>query len=200
LSEANETARVEAFSDGVLAIVITLLVLEIKVPELSHGVSDAALGAALLHLLPKVLAWVVSFLFIFVFWVSHHDLFARIRRVDRGLLWWNGLFLLAVSFTPFPTALVGEHPDSRWAVALLGGAFALSGLFFTGMRHHVSLRVRSLDLPDDAIRRALRRGRLSPILYGLATLLAFASPRIALVMIALIPFLFVAVPKPRQRS
>ena len=98
-----DTDRIEAFSDGVLAIVITLLVLEITPPSVQGG--DAELWRALARMLPVIAAWVVSFLFVLVFWVSHHYLFASLAKVDRGVLWLNGLFLLFISFTPFPTSL-----------------------------------------------------------------------------------------------
>ena len=102
-----EKDRVEAFSDGVLAIVITLLVLELKVPEHVTG-GDPELWRALAERVPAILAWVVSFVYVLVFWVAHHYLFEQLANVDRGLLWLNGLFLLAISFTPFPTSLAGE--------------------------------------------------------------------------------------------
>ena len=86
-----DTDQIEAFSDGVLVIVITLLVLEITPPTVPGG--DAELWRAVAHLLPMIAAWVVSFLFVLVFWVSHHHLFASRAKVDRGVLWLNGLIL-----------------------------------------------------------------------------------------------------------
>ena len=95
------TDRVEAFSDGVLAVVITLLVLDVKLPS---GLStDAALWAALVHITPVLGAWVVSFAFVLVFWVNHHYFFASLKKTDRGLLWLNGVFLLTITLIPFPT-------------------------------------------------------------------------------------------------
>jgi uncharacterized membrane protein len=99
----SETGRVEAFSDGVFAIVITVLILGIQVPE--ARTSDADLWRALRGLVPVIAGWVVSFAFVLVFWVAHHYLFAQLAHVNRGLLWLNGLLLLCSAFTPFPTAL-----------------------------------------------------------------------------------------------
>ena len=104
---AADISRSEAFSDGVLAIVITLLVLEIKVPQALPN-DEAAPWRAIAGQLPMIRAWVVSFLFVLVFWVSHHYFFDMPKKVDRGLLWLNGLFLLAICFMPFPTALSGS--------------------------------------------------------------------------------------------
>lgn len=193
-AERSDPARVEAFSDGVLAIVITLLVLELKLPP-GTGDSDGALLAALAELLPRLAAWVVSFLFVLVFWVSHHALFAGLARVDRGLLWLNGLFLLAISFTPFPTGLAGEHPSSRVAVALLAGAFLLSAAAFAAMRWYATAAGRLVRVHrPQAAARAIRRSLLAPLLYALAVALALLSPLAAGLLTAAVPLLFVGLP------
>jgi uncharacterized membrane protein len=96
-----ETNRLEAFSDGVFAIAITLLVLEIKVPP-----PGTALGAELLHLWPSYLAYVVSFLVIGAIWLNHHAMFQHIVRVDGMLLLFNILHLMPIAFLPFPTAVL----------------------------------------------------------------------------------------------
>src|SRR5436309_13539589 len=96
------TNRVEAFSDGVLAMAITLLILEISVPDVKGDDLLDALG----HQWPSYVAYVVSFLTIGIMWVNHHALFDHIRIVDRGLLFVNLFLLLAIAFVPFPTALL----------------------------------------------------------------------------------------------
>lgn len=103
--EAKETARVEAFSDGVFAIAMTLLVLELRLPvaltkDLWHSLVDLA---------PKYLAFALSFTTILIMWVNHHGLFRKIRRVDAHLLFTNGLLLLFVTFVPFPTSVLGDQ-------------------------------------------------------------------------------------------
>jgi uncharacterized membrane protein len=153
-TEEAETSRVEAFSDGVLAIVITLLVLDIKVPQTAD--SDAALWQAILQRLPMIGAWMVSFFFVLVFWVAHHTLFYQIEKTDRGLLWLNGLFLLAISFSPFPTALAGEHPGATPAVFLLSLVMFLAAAFFAaysdprGRRGVATAIVRLLALSQES--------------------------------------------------
>jgi Endosomal/lysosomal potassium channel TMEM175 len=101
-------SRVEAFSDGVLAIVITLLVLEIKTPRLHSTENVGQAWLALVDLVPKFASFFLSFFFIAVFWVNHHRLFALIRKVDWGILWLNNLLLLLLCFVPFPTAFIGD--------------------------------------------------------------------------------------------
>ena len=76
-------------------------------------------SGAVAERVPAILAWVVSFVYVLVFWVAHHYLFAQLANVDRGLLWLNGLFLLAISITPFPTSLAGEYPGATPAVFML---------------------------------------------------------------------------------
>jgi uncharacterized membrane protein len=128
---AAETSRAEAFSDGVLAIVGTLLVLNIKIPN-QLGPGDAALRQALAQQLPMLGAWALSFFLVLVFWVAHHYFFRRLANIDRGLLWLNGPFLFAISFTPFPTALLGLYPGQSASVTMLSMAmFATAGSFST---------------------------------------------------------------------
>lgn len=103
-SSSEPTGRLEAFSDGVIAIAITLLIIEVRVPEVEEG-----LARALLDQWPRYVSYVVSFLTIGIAWVNHHALFARIHRVTRALLFLNLLVLMAIAFLPFPTALLGEY-------------------------------------------------------------------------------------------
>lgn len=111
-------SRVEAFSDGVFAIIVTLLVLEIKVPHLAHDASAAELATALYTLLPKLLSWVISFLMVCVIWVNHHRILDQIVHITHGIFWFNALLLLCYSFIPFPTALlVAAVPQANQSIA-----------------------------------------------------------------------------------
>ena len=141
----------EAFSDGVLAIVITLLVLEIKVPQALPN-DEAALWQAIAGQLPMIGAWVVSFLFVLVFWVAHHYFFDMLRKVDRGVLWLNGLFLLAICFMPFPTALSGQYPASRPATLLLSATMFVTALAFSAMRWYATFHA-GLVAKEDILTR-----------------------------------------------
>lgn len=111
-----EKARTEAFSDGVFAIAITLLVLEFRVPE-GVGTTNRELTRALLHLWPSLLAFFVSFASILVMWINHHGLFTLFQRTHHRVWFANGLLLLLVTFIPFPTALVARHLNDSGAEA-----------------------------------------------------------------------------------
>jgi uncharacterized membrane protein len=122
------TERVTAFSDGVYAIAITLLVLDLRLPELPASLTAAELTAALVDLSPKVFAYVLSFLVIGFLWMTHHRLFVHIRRCDATLLWLNLLVLLLVAILPFPTVVLGSHGSLAPAVVLYASTFALISL------------------------------------------------------------------------
>src|SRR5215471_3270280 len=109
---AMPTSRIEAFSDGVFAIVITLLILSIQVPPI-NGDPGRVLGGALLGMIPKFLSYTLSFGIICIWWVAHHHLYILIAKTDRGLLWLNSLFLFFLASVPFPTALLGDFPRQR---------------------------------------------------------------------------------------
>jgi uncharacterized membrane protein len=124
-----EKNRLEAFSDGVFAIVITLMVFEIKIPH----VDTLQLNSALVRVLPKILAFVLSFIIIGVYWVAHHNMLFFIKSVDRTALWLNNLVLLTVALIPFPTALLGDYPYVATPAILYGTLLSLvnfSGLLF----------------------------------------------------------------------
>ena len=111
-----EKSRLEAFSDGVFAIVITLLILDIRFPEVDYS----QFGATLKSVLPRILAYVLSFIIIGLYWVIHHNSMHAIKKTDRGFLWLNILFLLCVSFIPFPTSLVGRYPFEAGPIIIYG--------------------------------------------------------------------------------
>ena len=124
------TSRTEAFSDGIFAIAATLLVLELKVPQVEPG----GLADALLESWPSYATYVVSFLTIGIIWVNHHAVLDRIREVNRPLLFMNLMFLMAVAAIQFPTALLGDYlqagHDERLAAAVYGGTMSLMGVTF----------------------------------------------------------------------
>src|ERR1700751_5699102 len=115
------TTRIEAFREGVFPIVITLLVLEIHVPQVQGGNVSAALAHSLLAMAPKFLTYILSFVIVCIWWVAHHHLFHLLKRSDRGLLWLNSLFLLWFAFLPFPTGLMGDFPGGGLAGLGSGG-------------------------------------------------------------------------------
>jgi uncharacterized membrane protein len=178
-AEARETGRIEAFSDGVFAVAITLLVLDLRVP---HNAPDGpALFRALLAQWPAYLAFVTSFATIGIMWVNHHRLFTLIRRADTGLLLLNGLLLLAVTFVPFPTALVAEYVPRPGpavvAAAVFNGAYIVLALAFNLLWHYAASGGRLLraDAAPEAVEAITRDYRLGPPLYAATFLLAFVN-------------------------
>src|SRR5689334_928439 len=109
LTTVSSTSRLEAYSDGVIAIIVTILVLELHVPEL-HGTSVQDVLMALYDILPKLLSFAFSFLTVSVFWVNHHHFFHEIEKSDGRLLWYNNALLFWLALVPFTTAFLGEHP------------------------------------------------------------------------------------------
>jgi uncharacterized membrane protein len=180
ITEENETIRVAAFSDGVFAIAMTLLVFQIKVPG-HEMVARSGLGDALVALWPSYLAFATSFLSILVIWVHHHWIFALIRRVDRPFLYWNGLLLFFVTFVTFPTALLSEyllHPEARLAANLYTGTFLAISLAFDALWRHASRNLLALDATernrDEAI-QVTKQYRFGPTLYFLTFCVSFVS-------------------------
>jgi len=119
-----EKSRLEAFSDGVFAIVITLLILDIRFPEVEYS----QFAATLRSLLPRILAYVMSFIIIGLYWVTHHNSMHAIKKTDRVFLWLNILLLLCVSFIPFPTSLLGRYPFQAGPIIIYGATLIASNL------------------------------------------------------------------------
>ena len=178
--ERNETVRIEAFSDGVFAIAITLLVLGINVPRIRELGAGGSLGSTLLKQWPHYLAFVTSFITIFAKWVNHHRIFSFIQRIDHPFLYWNGLLLLLITFMPFPTALLAEyllHPEAKAAGAVFAGTYAAIAFAFKGLWYHASKNGRLLaqNVDDREIRQITMQYRYAPLLYLAAFALSFVS-------------------------
>jgi len=183
---ADDTARVEAFSDGVFAIAITLLILEIRVPELGAHGAGGGLWTALAALWPSYLAFVLSFFIILIMWVNHHQLMQLVARADYAFLFANGFVLLTVTFVPFPTAVLAQHlatPEAAAAVAFYCGVFivislAWGCLLLTITRHGLL----HPDVRADTIARIRRAYAAGPIVYTISTLVALFQPVLGLAL------------------
>jgi uncharacterized membrane protein len=178
--EAKETGRIEAFSDGVFAIAVTLLVLELKVPQLAEEATNTALWAALLDRWPSYLAYLVSFATILIMWVNHHRLFTIIQRADSRFMFLNGLLLLLVTTVPFPTALLAEYlerPAAQVACAIYAGSFVLLALSFNAFWHYAAYKRRLLTraVSPEQIAAISRSFLFGPISYFVAFVLAFVD-------------------------
>ena len=180
----KETARVEAFSDGVFAIAITLLVLEFKVPHLGPDASSADLFAALAKLWPSLIAFLGSFVAILIMWINHHGLFRLIHKTDGPLLFANGFMLLLVTFVPFPTAVLAEymgHPGERAAAAFYVGTFVVTSLTFNLFWHVATTRkLLKRSVPEELIQRIRGAYRFGLVVYVAAMLLALWNAAIGL--------------------
>lgn len=175
-----DTDRLEAFSDGVFAIAITLLVLDIKVPHIEN------LGTGLLHLWPSYLAYAISFIVIGAIWINHHMMFDWIVKVDQKLLLLNTLHLMFIAFLPFPTAVMADALHERMsqgiATAFYGATLVVIGLLVNFMWFY-SHRTRGLlsdAISPEQARTVSKRYLVGPIGYAVATLGAFISPWIAI--------------------
>ena len=166
-----ETNRLEAFSDGVLAIVITIMVLELKLPR-------GAQFAALIPLIPVFSSYVLSFIYVGIYWNNHHHLLHTTRRVSAGILWSNLHLLFWLSLFPFATAWMGENhvapaPTAAYGVVLLLAAIAYYILQCAIIAHEGRSSLLASALGRDW------KGKLSPVIYLTAIPLAFVSPWIA---------------------
>jgi len=182
----KETGRVEAFSDGVFAIAITLLILEIKVPKLSHDSDPAALAAELLGLWPSYLAFLLSFFAILIMWINHHGLFSMVRRVNPGFLYANGFLLLLISFVPFPTSVLAEYLDGKALNA--AAAFYCGTFIFISMGYNLiwQCMVRGdllkQDISSSHIRKITLAYRYGMTVYVVSTILALFNGYLGLGM------------------
>jgi uncharacterized membrane protein len=195
VNEGRETARIEAFSDGVIAIAITLLVLDVKVPP-HDEVSD--LWRSLGDLWPNYVGFALSFVIIGIIWANHHDMFGLIGRVDRTLVLINLLFLLCVGFLPFPTALLAEylgHDGERAAANVYSGWMLATALVY----HLLWWYPRHAGLIDPganprAVADLVRSFRFGPPSYILAFLLSFVSTWASLILLALLALAYLIPP------
>ena len=163
--------RVEAFSDGVLAIIITIMVLELKVP---HG-SDLH---ALRPMVPVFLSYVLSFVYVGIYWNNHHHLFHATKEIGGGVMWANLVLLFCLSLIPVATAWVGDNPRAPWPAALYGVLLLLCGLAWWVLERSII----SIEGPGSELARAVgRRGKenLSTVGYVVGIALAFVRPWLA---------------------
>lgn len=178
INENKETGRIEAFSDGVFAVAITLLILDIRVPPIPAGGSHFSLGRALLQQWPSYAAFVTSFLTILIMWINHHRVFGLIRRSDDRFLLINGVLLLSVCVVPFSTSLLAayvRHRDARIAMLVYAGTNLLMALSFHQLWRYAALDGRLLARDHDThIAAGITKSyRYGPLLY--LTVFALAS-------------------------
>jgi TMEM175 potassium channel family protein len=177
------TGRLEAFSDGVIAIIITIMVLELKVP---HGADLAALR----ELLPVLASYVLSFVYVAIYWNNHHHLLHACERINGAIMWANMHLLFWLSLIPFVTSWVGDHRDAPVPAALYGVVLLMAGVAYVVMERQMVRENGPQSMLAEAVGRD-RKGLLSMIGYGTAIALAFVSPRLAELIYALIAVMWI---------
>ena len=192
------TNRLEAFSDGVIAVAITLLVLSIGIP--SPDVPRSFWGQ-IGHMWPQFAAYAVSFLTVGIIWINHHAMLSRLRETDHSILVLNLILLMTIVILPFATSTIAAYlqrsgPDRSGAAALYAGAFLLMAIAFSLLNHHVLMRrahLLDVALTLEQRRRILQRAVSGVFPYAVATGVAFVSPYTSLAICAALA-IFYALP------
>ncbi len=182
------TNRVEAFSDGVLAVLITIMVLDLKVP---HGVELDALKP----LLPVFLSYVLSFIYLGIYWNNHHHLLHSTQRVSGGILWANLHLLFWLSLFPFTTAWIGENHVAPMPTFLYGVVLLMAAIAYVILQHAIIAKQGHESLLAAAIGFDWK-GKLSAALYSLAIVLSFVSPWMANAIYVIVALIWL-IPDPR---
>jgi uncharacterized membrane protein len=173
----RELDRIVNFSDAVFAIAVTLLVLDIRVPEIPDGLVAEQLPAQLVALWPKYFGYVLSFVSIISFWNIHHTIFSTIRRYDKILILLNSLFLMFVAVVPFPTALISEYGNHQLPVAIYAATLAVGRLLLTAIYWYATSEGRLVEPDQDprTVRFFLIRGLTVPVIFLLTIGVSFLS-------------------------
>jgi uncharacterized membrane protein len=167
-------ARLEAFSDGVLAIIITIMVLELKVPE---GASLEALAP----ICPKFFAYLVSFIYVGIYWNNHHHLLHTVKKVDGWIMWANMHLLFWLSLVPITTGWIGETQAAKWPSVAYGVILFMAGIAYLLLQRAIV----HADGGESTLQRAIGedwKGKLSGVGYAFAVAAAFFDPRISIVI------------------
>jgi uncharacterized membrane protein len=191
------TTRVETFSDGVLAIIITIMVLEL-LPEASEHKTNEATVSYLRKILPYLVAYVLSFTMIGIFWINHHHMFHLLEKTDEYLLVQNLIFLFCISFIPIVTSLIGANPYASYSVALYGLVMLLTTFSLGVMRSYSNKKgLRHKDEDENLntkLHKVAKRGKIKSFIGATAYLisipLAFVNVYIAFACFIIPPIIF----------
>lgn len=186
----NKT-RLENFSDGIFAIAVTLLVLNIKIPD-AHGLTNSGLNRALLAMLPHVLTFVFTFLVVGVFWVGHHRIFSFVKVLDSGLLWFNIIYLMFVAILPFPAAILSENPFLPSSIIMYCVSLTIiASMHFLFMGYIMSHKsVKNDILTKSVLRSGLKNAYVGPVSYIVAGLMSFINPYLSFAIILGVLFFY----------
>ena len=184
--------RVEAFSDGVIAIIITIMVLELRPPHIPEL-------AALRPLLPVFVSYAMSFVFVGIYWSNHHHLYQAVEHVNGGVLWANLHLLFWLSLVPFVTAWIGETHFAAWPVALYGLVLVMAAIAYTIMTR----ALLSIHADDSVLAIALGRdfkGKISIVLNVAAVPLAFVKPWISCALYVIVAVIWLVPDRRIERT
>jgi uncharacterized membrane protein len=177
---SDEFSRVLAFSDGLFAIAMTLLVVGIEVPDLNDADSVSELAEVLNDDLGPFVSFFVSFAVIGRYWVAHHEFFARLKAIDSGLIGWNLVYLGLVAFLPFPTGLLGDYFDNPLSITIYAIAVAaVSGMEVVLFRHAHRRGLMTREMPEDVYRWGTMLSLTPVVSFGLSIPIAFVSTGLA---------------------
>ena len=183
--------RFEAFSDGVFAFAITLLILGIVLPALKAPVSEAELRDALLGLWPNAIAYVLSFAVIGIMWQNHHALFRNVERIDRGTIFFNLLLLGGTVFIPFATSLIGIYPTLHTSTFVYGAVLTYCSVVYNLILHRL-IRTRAFagNVDSTTAGQTAKAYRVGLFTYASAMLIALVAPLVSFAAYLLITFYY----------
>lgn len=188
-----EKNRLEAFSDGVLAIIITIMILELKVPHSSDW-------AVLRELLPQLMGYVLSFSFIGIYWVNHHHMLQLVKQVNSGILWANLNLLFWLSLIPFATGWMGENHFATNPVVTYATLLLLSGIAFTILQWTITRHHNFDGELHVAIQKLTRKGYISTLCYGISIPAAFYDTRISCALFLLVSVIWMVPERSIERA
>ncbi len=189
--------RLETLVDGIFAIAMTLLVLNIRIPVMSHQQAQSQMPKLLTNLYPHFFAFALSFALLTIFWMSHHRLFHFIEKIDEPFVWLNVLMLALIVLVPFTTSLIGEYETNQltavlFELNLFGIGMSIMAYWAYASRRH---RLTNATLTDNQIRYSLRRTSVLPVVSLLAIGLSFVTPQYSTMAYLAIPVIIGAMRK-----
>ena len=182
--------RIEALADGIFAVAMTLLVLELHVPELGKHASESEVMSALGDLVPKILSYASGFVILGTLWIGHHFQFHYIKRSNRALLWINLSFLLVISSLPFFVALVGTYSNTHIASVLYGAASFLAMTILLVQWRYATRHLIDIDVPPSVVAGLRNRVVMGMIGYGAGAVLGVFIPLASMIVYVITPLLY----------
>jgi uncharacterized membrane protein len=190
-SNLKPTTRIEAYSDAIFAIVLTLLVLDLHVPSVLQGSSPSVFLDALFPVLYNFVGFALSFIIVAIFLINHHNFFSTLENSDDHFLWYNNHLLFWMCVMPFPTAFISTHPTDAIPVALYGLTLLLASIAFWQMTHHAhKAKLYKSHLQGEYSTKRIRRNTPAITLYALSIPAAFWNPFISLGIFVIVPIIY----------